>query len=134
MTNAALNAAAVILLITSLQLSSLKNTKTAVRMLDSWSIARDRVRLVVNDSTHATGVTVEDVASATAMDVSLYIEHDARVGRLAQAGVPIILEQPNSKFSRSVDILARGLAGMSADGAGGGRSLLDRLPLVGKRA
>jgi pilus assembly protein CpaE len=133
-TNAALNAAAVILLITSLQLSSLKNTKTALRMLDSWSIARDRVRLVVNNSTRATGVTVEDVASATAMDVALYIEHDARVARLAQAGVPVILEQPHSEFSRSIDILARGLAGMSTDGARGGRSLLDWLPLVGKRA
>ena len=136
-TNAALSAAGVVLLVTSLELASVKNTKPALRMLDSWSIPRDRVRLIVNDNSHAAGVTATDVVSATGMDMSWEIGFDARVSGMSQSGVPIVLSHPNGRFAQAIDLLARGLAGMPADCARGGRSLLDlldRLPVPGRRA
>ena len=133
-TNAALHEAAVVLLVTSLELTSVKNAKTALRMLDSWSIPEDRVRLIVNDPSHAGGVTVEDVASATGMEVALQIEYDAGVGRAYQAGEPMVLAQPNGNFSHAIDVLARGLAGMPAQPRGGGRSLFRRISVVGRRS
>ena len=132
-TSAALHESAVVLLITSLELASVKNTKNALRMFDSWSIPRERVRLVVNDNSRVSGVTVEDVASATGVEVTLHIGYDAAVAPVSQAGVPIVTAQPKSKFARSVHLLARSLAGMPTDGARGGRSFVDRLPSFARR-
>ena len=52
----------------------------------------------------------------------------------AEAGRLALADAGAAQLKGSIDILARGLAGMSTDGARGGRSLFARLPLVGKRA
>ena len=130
-TNAALHEAAEVLLITSLELASIKSTKTALRMLDSWSIPRDRVRLIINNCTRATGITAADVAGATAMDVSLSIEYDHRVAEASQAGTPIVLSAPTSNFATSIDTLAHGLAGITVGGASKRRRSWFRLPSRG---
>ena len=100
-TNAALHEAAEVLMVTSLELASIKSTKTALRMLDSWSIPRDRVRLIINNCTRASGITPADVAAATAMDVALTIGYDRRVAESSQAGTPIVLSNPSSDFATS---------------------------------
>ncbi|MEE8421773.1 MAG: response regulator [Dehalococcoidia bacterium] len=123
-TNAALHEAAEVLLVTSLELTSIKSTKTALRMLESWSIPSDRIRLIINNSTRATGLTADDVAGATAIDVTLTIGFDPKVGETSQSGVPIVLSDPDSPFASSIDTLARQLAGMPLESArsGSGRS------------
>lgn len=131
-TNAALHEAAEVLLITSLELSSIKSTKTALRMLDSWSIPRDRVRLIINNCTRATGITAEDVAGATAMDVSLSIAYDHRVAEASQAGTPIVSAHPSSDFATAIDTLAHGLAGIALGSASSGSRSRFRLPFFGR--
>lgn len=109
----ALHEAALVLLLTSLDMSSVKDTKTAMRILDSWELQRSHVRLVVNDNTHAAAVTAEDVMKATNLDVSYFIAHDPTVGFSVQTGKPILISEPSSPYSRCVLKIAEGISGVA---------------------
>lgn len=111
---AALCEADVILLVTSLEMSSIKDTKTATRVLRSLSVDPARVRLVINDSTAASSVTPEDVAEATGLSIAISIPHDKQLGRSVQRGVPVYTDQPTANFPRSVATLAGSIAGVTA--------------------
>jgi pilus assembly protein CpaE len=128
---AALREAAVVLLVTSLDISSVKDTKTAARILESWAIPTERIRLVVNDNTRASTVRPEDVIEATGLEVARYLPHDPQVGLSVQAGRPIVLSHPQSAFARAVVGLAESIAGMTE--SGGPRRSIVRLPLLGRR-
>ena len=128
---ASLNEAAVVLLVTSLDVSSVKDTKTALRMLGSWAFPLDRVRLVVNDNNRAAAVSADDVARATGMEVGLVIPYDQNVGLSIQTGVPIVTAQPKSKFSRAMTELAEVISGVAPRAT---RSPLpfSRIPIFGR--
>ena len=67
---ASLNEASIVLLMTSLDISSVKDTRTALRIFDAWAFPRSRVRLCVNDNNRAVAVTAEDVAQATETEIN----------------------------------------------------------------
>jgi pilus assembly protein CpaE len=129
---ACLREAAQVLLVTSLDVSSVKDTKTAIRILDTWGVARENVQLVVNDNTRASVVTAADVTDATGVPCKLLIPNDGRVGNSVQTGIPLVISQPNSGFSHAITELAESISGVapSADT----RSFLTRLPVIGRRA
>ena len=110
---AALCEADVILLVTSLEMSSIKDTKTAVRVLGSLGVDSGRIRLVINDSTSASAITPDDVAEATGLPVATSIPHDRQLGRSVQRGVPVYLEHRGGTFPRAVADLAGSLAGVT---------------------
>jgi len=103
----------IVLLVTSLEMSSIKDTKTAVRILQLLEVDAGRIRLVINDSTDATTVTPSDVAEATGLRVAQVIPHDKQLGRSVQRGVPILLEQPKGRFPQSVREVAGAIAGVA---------------------
>lgn len=123
---ASLCAADIVLLVTSLEMSSIKDTKTAVRVLDSLHIDPERVRLVINDSTGASHITPDDVAEATGVRVAQVVPHDRQLGRSVQRGVPVLLERADGRFSRAVTDLAGALAGVAP-----ARDRRSRLPRFG---
>ncbi|MFA7248867.1 MAG: P-loop NTPase [Dehalococcoidia bacterium] len=131
-----LHEAAFVLLVTSLDVSSVKDTKTAVRILDAWGVPRDSVRLLANDCTRAAAVSPEDVERATGLKVSYTIPYDPTVGVSVQTGTPVVISQPTGKYARALRTVAEALAGVSEAPpqrrvfAIGGK----RLPLVGRRA
>jgi pilus assembly protein CpaE len=129
---ASLNEAAIVLLVSSLDVSSIKDTRTALRILESWAVGPDRVRLIVNDNTRAAAVTPEDVERACGMEISRLITHDAQVGLSVQTGIPIVLSNPRSRFSREVVGLAESIAGLTEERPS--RMPLARIPLLGRRA
>jgi pilus assembly protein CpaE len=110
---ASLNAASIVMLVTSLDVSSVKDTKTALRILESWAVGPDRIQLTVNDITRAAAVTPEDVARATGIEVTRVIPHDAHVGLSVQTGIPIVLSDPRNRFAREVMGIAESIAGVS---------------------
>ena len=128
---ASLNEAAIVLLVSSLDVSSIKDTKTALRILESWALPPDRVRLVVNDITRAAAVTPEDVERATGMEITRLILHDAQVGLSVQTGIPIVQSNPRSRFAREIVALAEGIAGLTEERST--RAPLARIPLLGRR-
>lgn len=131
---ASLNEAALVLLVTSLDVSSVKDTKTAVRILESWGMAHERIRLFINDSTHAAAVQTEDVERATGLKVAKVIPHDTGVGLSVQTGVPLVRSQPGSKYARAIREVAEGIAGITPAASHASPMSFARLPLVGRRA
>jgi pilus assembly protein CpaE len=129
---ASLNEAAMVLLMSSLDVSSIKDTKTALRILESWALSPERIRLIINDNTRAAAVTPEDVERATGMETTLMLMHDAQVGLSVQTGIPIVLANPRSRYARDVVGLAECVAGV-AEGRPA-RQPLHRIPLLGRRA
>jgi pilus assembly protein CpaE len=130
---ASLNEAALVLLVTPLDVSSVKDTKTAVRILESWGMSHERLRLFVNDSTRAAAVRTEDVERATGLKVTKVIPYDTGVGLAVQTGIPIVRSQPGSKYSRTVREIAESIAGVTHSANGSSVSFM-RLPLVGRKA
>lgn len=132
---ASLNEAAIVFLVTSLDVSSVKDTKTALRILQSWAMPPSRVRLIVNDNTRASAVSVSDVERACDIKASLTIKYDNRVGVAVQTGKPLMLSEPRSRFARSVMELAEQVTGTATREASfKGMRSLQRLAVLGKRA
>ena len=111
--NSLVNRGVDVLLVTSLEMSSIKDTKTAVRVLGSLGVDSGRIRLVINDSTSASAITPDDVAEATGLPVATSIPHDRQLGRSVQRGVPVYLEHRGGTFPRAVADLAGSLAGVT---------------------
>lgn len=111
---ASLNEANVVMLVTSLDVSSIKDTKTALRILETWGMPSERVRLVVNDSNRASAIRAEHVESATGVQIAHVIPYDAAVGLSVQTGIPITLSQPKNRYSRVVIEAAEAMAGVQA--------------------
>jgi len=109
---ASLNSAAAVMLVTSLDVSSIKDTKTALRILESWGMPSERVRLVVNDCNRAAAIRPEHVERATGLELAHVIPHDSAVGLSVQTGTPLVLSHPRSKYSRVVHSAAESLAGV----------------------
>jgi pilus assembly protein CpaE len=130
---ASLAEAAIVLLVTSLDVSSIKDTKTALRILESWDLPLDRVRLVVNNNTRVSTITPDDVAKATGREVAESLPNDPQVGVSVQTGVPVVLSDPGGKFARSVTRIAERIAGVESS-ASVVRLPFARIPLVGRRA
>ena len=128
---AALAEADVILLLTSLDVSSIKDTRTAVRILEAWDLPVERVRLVVNDTSRAQAVTAADVKKAVNLDVAHVIPNDQRVGISVQTGIPIVGSEPRSRFSREVTAIAEAIAGVAHPRVT--RMPFRRIPLLGGR-
>ncbi len=111
----ALNAADIILLMSSLDVSSVKDTKTALRILAAWGISDDHIRLVLNDNTRASRVKPNDVAETCEFSIWQLIPHDQNVGTSVQTGTPMTLSQPKSKYTKVVMQMAARIAGVGTE-------------------
>jgi pilus assembly protein CpaE len=132
---ASLNEAAVIFLVTSLDVSSVKDTKTALRILQAWGMPAHRIRLVVNDNTRAAAVTAGDVEKACAMKASYIIPYDRDVGVGVQTGTPIVVGRPKSRYTRAIMAMAEEITGVKVNEVQRTpRRALVRLSLLGRRA
>lgn len=109
---ASLNEAGIVFLVTSLDVSSVKDTRTALRILQSWAMPQHRVRLIINDNTRAPAVSAADVERACGIQATHIIPHDTNVGPSIQTGMPIVDQQPNTRFTRSVLEIAEQVTGV----------------------
>jgi pilus assembly protein CpaE len=101
-----LDLATVVLLITSLELASIKDTSVVLSMLRSWSFPEEKVRLTVNHSNLANSVKEADVARTLDYRIFWSIPYDESVMKASQIGRPIVLYQPGSKAANNIMHLA----------------------------
>lgn len=115
---ATLEAASLILLVTSMDIASIKDTALALEMLQSAAISEDKVKLVVNHSTAANTLREEDVERVLEYSVFWRIPHDLNVATSTQLGQPVIITKPYARVSRSITDLASTLSGTVPDKKG----------------
>ena len=75
----ALELADIILLVTSMDIASIKDTALALEMLRAADVSEDKVKLVINHSTSSNSLREEDVERVLEYEVSWRIPHDFNV-------------------------------------------------------
>jgi pilus assembly protein CpaE len=121
---AAIDVADEFVLVTSLDVPSIKNLKLALQTLEALHVGRDRIRIVLNRSDSAVGLRVSEVERSLGTDVDISIPSSRDVPLSVNQGVPIY--QSNKKRSAVVTALGQLAAEVAAsvplsDGAEGKR-------------
>ncbi len=111
---AALDLATIVLLVTSPELSSVKNSGLVLKMLRSWSFPEEKLRLTVNHQNRVNSVTAEDVGRTLDMRVFWAIPHDEAVLHSVQVGKPVVLSRPGSRAAGNFKSLAASIGGAAA--------------------
>jgi len=107
----ALEMANIILLVTSMDIASIKDTALALEMLRGASISEDKVKLTINHCTSANSLREADVERVLEYEVFWRIPHDLNVSNATQLGQPIVVTKPYARVSRSITELAHVLSG-----------------------
>ncbi len=119
----ALEAANIILLVTSMDIASIKDTALALEMLRAASVSEDKVKLIINHSTASNSLRPEDVERVLDYVVFWRIPYDVAVSNSNQLGQPIVLAKPYARASRAITDIAYALAGLRRERKG----FLDRV-------
>lgn len=136
---AAIEVGTMILLITTLDMASIKDTVLALEMLhERFGNDEERVKVVLNRAGMDTGVRESDVERTLDSPLWRRIPQDNEVVKSAQLGRPIVMSRPNSKVSIEIRDIARSLAGVrnrsNSHKAGGGGFARILRPLFRKSA
>jgi MinD-like ATPase involved in chromosome partitioning or flagellar assembly/DNA-binding NarL/FixJ family response regulator len=90
-----------ILLVTTRDIVTIKNTKTSLNILDSLDY-REKIRVVLNRSDHDLGVEIADLEKGLEITVSHQIASDEKaVITSINKGVPVVVSFVNSELSKS---------------------------------
>ncbi len=115
---AALEIGTMILLITTLDMASIKDTVLALEMLNErFGEDEQRMKIVLNRAGMDTGVNEDDVANTLDSPLWWRIPQDNEVMKAAQLGRPIVMSRPNGRASVQLREMARVIAGVSTHGA-----------------
>jgi len=86
-----------------LDFASLRNVRRALEHLDSLPVPADRVRLIVNRYGQPLEVPAGKAEEAMGRKIAHYIPDDPKpVNRANNHGVPVIIEAPSSRVSKSL--------------------------------
>jgi pilus assembly protein CpaE len=113
-----LEMADIILLVTSMDIASIKDTALALEMLRAAEVSEDKVKLVINHSTSANSLREEDVERVLEYQVTWRIPHDYNVASANQLGIPIVTAKPYARVSRSINDIAYDLSGAARERKG----------------
>src|SRR5262249_22115981 len=108
----AIRQANLVLIVFRLDFASLRNARRTLDYLDKLAIGRDRIQFVVNRYGQPKEVPFAKAEEALGVKISHYIPDDPKsVNRANNDGVPVVIESPSTKVSRSVAKLAASVNG-----------------------
>lgn len=110
----ALTSSDLIVLVTSRDVSSVKDARAIISILDTWGVPRERVRLVINDSTNAPLVTAAEAERTIGIPATTTLPYDRQVDVALQTGAPVVLQTQRSRFAEGMFDLAKLISGVSA--------------------
>jgi pilus assembly protein CpaE len=109
---AVMDAADQIVVLTALEITTIKNVRLFLEVADQLEYDRAKIRLVVNRSDAAQGIRIGDVEASIRRPIDGTIVSDGRLAVLAvNRGVPFVVSHPEGPLSRDIMKLARTLAG-----------------------
>ena len=102
----------VVVLVMRLDFTSLMNARRIMEHLEHMGIAPDKLRVVVNRQGQPKEVPASKVEEALGIKIFHFVPDEPKtVNRANNNGVPVVIEAPSSKVSRSVTKLAHSLNG-----------------------
>ncbi len=109
---AVMDVADTILVLTALEITTIKNVRLFLEVADQLEYSRTKIRLVINRADSAHGIRIADVEASIRRPIDGTIVSDGRLSVLAvNRGVPFVVSHPESVLSRDVARLAQTLAG-----------------------
>lgn len=91
-----------ILLVTNLEMATLKNTKSMLETLDKLDM-RDKVRLVINRATMESVIQAVDVPDIIGVEDPIYIPNDFQIASQSlNIGIPFVINQGKSELAKSI--------------------------------
>ena len=109
---AVMDAADQIVVLTALEITTIKNVRLFLEVADQLEYDRAKIRLVVNRSDATQGIRIADVEASIRRPIDGTIVSDGRLAVLAvNRGVPFVVSHPEGPLSRDIMKLARTLAG-----------------------
>jgi pilus assembly protein CpaE len=102
-----------LLLVTALDIPTLKNVKIAVETLDLLNFPRSQRRLILNRADDKVGLSADKVESTLGMSIAASIPTSAQVASSTNAGEPIVGSLPRHPVSKAIVSLAEDLKGSS---------------------
>jgi pilus assembly protein CpaE len=98
-----------LLLVCSLDVPTLKNVRLALGTLEMLSFPPARVRIVLNRANSKVGMKQREVEAALEQKVRYEIPSDRAVPITVNKGVPAVLGEPGSDFSKALTAMAKGV-------------------------
>jgi pilus assembly protein CpaE len=124
---AVMDAADQIVVLTALEITTIKNVRLFLEVADQLEYDRSKLRIVINRADSAQGIRIPDVEASIRRSIDGQIVSDGRLAVLAvNRGVPFVVSHPEGALSRDITKLARTLAGEAARDKPGKRGLFAR--------
>ena len=98
-----------LLLLTSLDVPTIKNVRLSLQTLELLSFPQDRIKVVLNRANSKVGMQRKEVESALEMGVRHEVPSDRAVPLAVNRGNPAVLADGKCEFSRAVRELAKSL-------------------------
>ncbi len=108
---AALDEADQVLVVSSLDLPTIKNIKLCLEIMDSLAYSGEKIKLVLNRASSEGGMDVKEVEESLRRPFAGTLPSDGKVVVAAvNRGIPFVVSHPDAPVSQSVFNLARALA------------------------
>jgi pilus assembly protein CpaE len=98
-----------LLLLSSLDVPTLKNLRLALQTLDLLSFPKQRVKIVLNRSNSKVGMKQNEVEGALGMKVRFEVPSDRAVPLAVNRGKPVVLDEEGADVSKAIRQMAKGL-------------------------
>jgi pilus assembly protein CpaE len=95
-----------LLLVSSFGVTSVKDTKLTLRLLQSLGIERERVVLVLNQTSPRTSVAPDEIAGALRFPILVTLPFEPRMEAGEDIGRPLVASEPRSPFSTGMAAIA----------------------------
>jgi pilus assembly protein CpaE len=118
-TMAALEVATDVIMVTTMDVSSVKALRRAADLLDRIDLLPRSRHLIVNMTESGTGLEVEDIAQAMQMPVDVSIARSVDIALSVNTGKPLAQAKRSAELSGAVDSIVAKLRGETARRKGG---------------
>ena len=112
----AIEAASRVLVLTSLEMASIKDTAFLLDMLEADGFEPDRLHVTLNHVNRVNTITAADIPRIVHHEIFWELPYDEEVLRAGQTGVPVVMAKPKAPASREIAALAQGILGPQAFG------------------
>jgi pilus assembly protein CpaE len=94
-----------ILLVSSFDITSVKDAKTTLRLLQSLGIERERVALVLNQTRPRISFPAEEVEKSLRFPVLSSLPYETRMDESVDNGRPLVLTEPRGGYSKQLRLI-----------------------------
>jgi MinD-like ATPase involved in chromosome partitioning or flagellar assembly len=117
-----------ILVVSSFNITSVKDTKVTLKLLHSLGIERDRIAVVLNQIHPKAGFPREEIETSLRREVLAHLPYDARIDESIDNGRPAVIGEPRSEFIKQLRVVVDFLTPEDgpAVAAGGADQVRDR--------